>query len=131
MGEIERLTYTVAELAKATGLSQSSVRRGIRDGSIPAIQTRAHGRVLILKSAFLEQVAAALNEEDPEIVKIRQEDTDRLFAGEAVVEIDGKPTRVPSYSPLHPENAKRAAARAAEDAKAAADTGYSTPTRRY
>jgi excisionase family DNA binding protein len=70
--DTERLTRSVSEVARALGISESTVRREIRAGRIPAI--RVGGRVLILEQGFLSRILAALGETDPDDVRDRHED---------------------------------------------------------
>jgi excisionase family DNA binding protein len=66
----ERITLSVAEVAKATGVSEQSVRRSIKSGQMPAI--RLGSRVLILAQPFLDTILVALG--DPDAVKDKRED---------------------------------------------------------
>jgi len=49
-----RLVYTIAEVGQLLGLSENSVRKAIREGTIP--HKRIGGRVLIPVKAFHEEM---------------------------------------------------------------------------
>jgi len=53
---------TIAQAARETGLSQYSIRKGCRDGSIPHIQTGGGGKYLVNVVAMLEQLDARSRE---------------------------------------------------------------------
>ena len=61
--KVERQTLNVAEAAELAGLGQKAIRKGVADGSIPAIPRSITRNVLIPRAAFLRWLEALAGEE--------------------------------------------------------------------
>lgn len=55
----EKLTYSVAEAAKALGVSEWSVRKAVNAGDLPKVPAYFGDRILIPRRALEEQINAA------------------------------------------------------------------------
>jgi excisionase family DNA binding protein len=139
--EIDSMTFSIAEAAKALGVHPDTVRRRVRDGSIPAVQLRDRGRILILKQYLLDQITDALGERDKDTERLRAEDALNCVSGYARItvteptfdaegHVTGSTTRsidVPGYDPRHPLNVERSKKRNAAIEAEARELGYAAP----
>jgi excisionase family DNA binding protein len=139
--DIDSMTFSIAEAAKALGVSTDTVRRGVRSGSIPAVQLRDRGRILILKQHLLDQITDALGEHDKDTDRLRAEDAAECLSGYARITVteptydeDGKVTGstsreidVPGYDPRHPIAVERAKISNAAIEAEAREAGYAAP----
>ena len=64
VGHYEQRTLTLTELADLSGLSLSTLRRRVKDGSIPVIQPGGAGKKLLFVPAVLNSLSAARGAED-------------------------------------------------------------------
>jgi excisionase family DNA binding protein len=58
--DVAAVTFSVRQVAQFLGISESSARRRIRDGSLPAIELG--GRVLVLRQSVVDNIAKAVND---------------------------------------------------------------------